>query len=149
MKPKALLLVVCAAAGVGASVAVAGNRNGGGPGDRGKACRATMIAGTVPPQTFTLTVMRALGHDSPAAGSTLAVTIGGSGQTVVASVGACSGESGTTTTSSPLTVRSVDLRARPTPAATTTTAEDHHDDGYRRHHRVTTTATTTTTSATP
>ena len=146
MKPKALLLVVCAAAGVGASVAVAGNRNGGAPGDPGKACRATMIAGTVAPQTFTLTVMRALGHGSPAAGSTVAVTIGGSGQTVVASVGACSGANGTTT-SSPLTVRSVDLRAHPTLTTTTaTTAKGHHDDGRRHHHRTTTTATTTTTA---
>jgi len=146
MKPKALLFVVCAAAGVGASVAVAGNRDGGGPGDRGKGCRATMLAGTVAPQTFALTVVRAFGHGSPAAGSTVMVTIGGSGQTVVASVGACSGGSGTTTSSS-LTVRSVDFRTRLAPtAATTTTANGNHDDGYRHHHRPTTTATTTTTA---
>ena len=148
MKPKALLLVVCAAAGVGASVAVAGNRDGGGQGDRGKACRATMLAGTVAPQTFTLTVMRALGHNSPAAGSTVTVTIGGSGQTVLASVGACSGGTGTTTSSS-LTVHSVDLRARLAPTATTTatTGKGHHDDGHRHHHRTTTTGTTTATAA--
>jgi len=145
MKLKALLLVVCGAAGVGASVAFAGDGNGGNRGDNGKACRATLVAGTVAPQTFTLTVVRAHGQGSPAAGSTVTVTIGGSGQTVLATVGACSGGSGTTTTSA-LTVRSVDLRARPMLQPETTTVKPHHDNDDHHHHRTTTTTATTTTT---
>ena len=130
MRFKAILLVVCAAAGVGASIAVADNGNGKGDdhGDRGKACRAQHVSGTVGPQTFTITVTKAEAHGSIAPGSTVTVTIGGTGQTVRATVGGCTTANGTTTTST-LTVRSVDLRV----------SDDHHGT-------TTTTATTTTDS---
>lgn len=145
MKLKALLLVACAAAGVGASVALAGNHEGDHQGDNGTECRATRIAGTVGPQTFTLTVTHAEPHGSLLPGSIVTVTIGGAGQTVIANVGACSGGAGTTTTTtSALTVRSVGLRARPTPTTTVETATGENADNDEHHHG-TTTATTTTT----
>lgn len=149
MKLKALLLVACATAGVGASVALADNGNHDGQGDQPRACRAMRIAGTVAPQTFTLTITHAQPHGSLAAGSTVTVTIGGTGQIVTANVGGCSGANGTTTTTtSALTVRSVDLQARPTPPPPeTTTGKGHHDDEHHRTTTTTTTATTTTTSS--
>lgn len=124
-----MLLVVCAVAGVGASIAVADNGQGKGndQGDKGEACRAQHITGTVGPQTFTITVTKAGRHGSLAPGSTVTVTIGGTGQTVRATVGGCTAPNGTTTTST-LTVREVDLKA-----------DDHHGT-------TTTTATTTTDS---
>jgi len=133
MRFKAILLVVCAAAGVGASIAVAdnGKGNGGDQGDKGKSCRAEHISGTVGPQTFTITVTKADRHGSIAPGSTVTVTIGGTGQTVRANVGGCTTANGTTTTSM-LTVREVDLRAGNVESG------DHHET-------TTTNATTTTT----
>jgi hypothetical protein len=131
MKFRAMLLVVCAAAGVGASLALAdnGKGNGDGQGDKGRACRAQHISGTVGPQTFTMTVTKGEPHGSVAPGSTVTVTIGGTGQTVRASVGGCTSSNGTTT--STLTVRSIDLKAGiANPGG---------------HHETTTTATTTTT----
>lgn len=130
MKFKAMLLVVCAAAGIGASLAVADNGKGNGDdqGDQGKACRDQHISGTVGPQTFTITVTKADRHGSLAPGSTVTVTIGGTGQTVRATVGGCTSSTGTTST---LTVRSVDLKS------------GNGEPGD--HHETTTTATTTTT----
>ena len=131
MKLKALLLVAMAAAGVTASIAVADNGKKNDKADKGKACRAQHISGTVAPQTFTITVTHAPGKSSVAPGSTVTVTIGaGSGQTVRATVDGCS----TTTTSSALTVRSVDLKVAKVD---------------RGHHVTTTTATTTTTHCAP
>ncbi len=148
MKLKALLLVALAAAGVGASMAVADNGNGNGQGESGTGCRASRISGTVSPQTFTLTVTRAEGHGSIAPGSTVTFTIGGAGQTVRADVNACFGATGTTT-SSTLTVRSVDLKASETSTTeTATTGKDDNDQGNNNdnhHNRTTTTSTTTTT----
>ena len=142
MKLKALLLVALAAAGVGASMAVAdngnGNRNGNNQGENGNGCRASHISGTVAPQTFTLTVTRGEDHGSIPPGSTVTFTIGGTGQTVRANVSACSGATGTTT-SSTLTVRSVDLKAFETSTTETTTTGTNDND----HHHGTTTTTTT------
>jgi hypothetical protein len=131
MKFRAMLLVVCAAAGVGASIAVADNGQGGDHhGDKGKACRAQHISGTVGPQTLTITVTKADPHGSIAPGSTVTVIIGGTGQTVRANVGGCTSSTGTTT--SALTVRSIDLKA-----------DDVKPD---KHHETTTTTTATTTT---
>lgn len=127
MKLKAMLLVACATAGVGASIALADNGKGNDQGN-GEGCRAEHISGTVGPQTFTITTKT----------GTVAVTIGGTGQTVRAIVGGCSGAKGATTTSSTLTVRAVYLQA-----FSTTTRP--HDEGGDEHHHTTTTATTTTT----
>lgn len=133
MRFKAILLVVCAAAGVGASIAVAdtGQGKGNDHGDKGKPCRAQHISGTVGPQTFTITVTKPDPHGSIAPGSTVTVTIGGTGQTVRANVGGCTTPNGTTTTST-FTVRAVDLQA------SNVKPGDHHET-------TTTTATTTTT----
>ena len=140
MKLKLLVLAGLAAAGVGASMAVADNGHGNDQGD-GHGCRAQHVSGTVAPQTFTITVTHAGDHGSIAAGSTVVVAIGGAGQTVRATVDGCtgSGSGTTTTTSSTLTVRSVDLKAFQTPSTTTTRK---HDDGD--HHGTTTTGTKTT-----
>jgi hypothetical protein len=141
MKLKALLLVALGAAGVGASMAVADNGTGNDQG-KGHGCRGQHISGTVGPQTFTITVTKAEHNGSIAPGSTVVVTIGGTGQTVRATVGRCSSANGTTSTStSTLTVRSVDLKAFNTSTTTTTGKDDdeHHNRG------TTTTATTTTT----
>lgn len=137
MKLKALLLVAFAAAGVGASIAVADNGKGNDQGDR-HGCRAVDISGTVAPQTFTVTVTHAGKHSSIAPGSTVTVTIGGTGQTVRAKVNECSPSSGTgTTTTTSTTVRSVDLKAMQAPptttTATTTTGEHHHHGGGDNH----------------
>jgi hypothetical protein len=139
MKLKALLLVALAAAGVGASMAVADNGTGNDQG-KGHGCRGQHISGTVGPQTFTITVTKAEHNGSIAPGSTVVVTIGGTGQTVRATVGGCSSANGTTSTST-LTVRSVDLKAFNT-STTTTTGKD---DDEHHNHGTTTTATTTTT----
>lgn len=149
MKFKAMLLVVCAAAGIGASIAVADGGKGNDQGN-GEGCRGQHISGTVGPQTFTVTVTKAEGKGSLAPGSTVVVTIGGAGQTVRAIVGACMGVKGTTTTTtSGLTVRSVDLKAFQT-STTRTTSTGKGKDGEGDHHGhqgTTTTATTTTTHA--
>jgi hypothetical protein len=127
-------------------MAVADNGNGNNQGEHGNGCRASHISGTVSPQTFTLTVTRGEDHGSIAPGSTVTFTIGGTGQTVRANVSACSGATGTTT-SSTLTVRSVDLRAFETSTTeTTTTGKDDNDQGDNDHHHATTTTSTTTTS---
>ena len=89
---------------------------------------AEHISGTVGPQTFTITVTKGGPHGSVAPGSTVTVTIGGTGQTVRATVGGCTSSNGTTTA---LTVRSVDLKS------------GNGEPGD--HHETTTTATTTTT----
>lgn len=145
MKLKALLLVAFAAAGVGASIAVADNGRGADQGDH-HGCRAVDISGTVGPQTFVLTVSHAGGR-GPTNGSTVTVTIGGTGQTVRARVNECMGfqRDGTTTTGTTTTgtttVRSVDLSAvamRPAPptttAATTTTTTTTTTTGKHHHH---------------
>lgn len=123
MKFKAVLLVVCAVAGIGASIALADNGNGNSQGDdhgdNGKACRDQHVSGTVGPQTFTITVTKGEHHGSIAPGSTVVVTIGGTGQTVRANVEGCTGSTGTTTTA--LTVRSVELKAAEVKTTTTPT----------------------------
>ena len=158
MKLKALLLVAFAAAGVGASIAVADNGKGNEQGDN-HGCRAVEIFGTVAPQTFVITVTHG-GKQGPATGSTVTVTIGGTGQTVRANVNGCTNGGGagtTTTTTSSTTVRSVDLRASQTPSTTTTTTTEsttgkHQGDDNGKgdndkddHGGTTSTATTTTT----
>ena len=148
MKLKAILLVVCAAAGVGASIAVADNGKGNDQGN-GKGCEGQHISGTVGPQTFTITVTKSEHTGSIAPGSTVVVTIGGTGQTVRATVGGCASANGTTT-SSTFTVRSVDLKAfnTSTTSTTSTTGDDDNDNDQAEHHGhgdTTTTATTTTT----
>jgi hypothetical protein len=149
MKLKALLLVMFAAAGTGASIAVADNGNGNGQGDN-NGCRALHISGTVAPQTFVITVSHP-GKNGPATGSTVTVTIGGAGQTVRANVGECTsaGGTGTTTTSSTMTVRSIDLRAFQTQTTETTTGKHGDDDAKGDNDKDdqqggTTTSTTTT-----
>jgi len=145
MKLKALLLVAFAAAGVGTSIAVADPGKGHDQGkDRG--CRALHISGTIAPQTFVITVAHSV-ENGPAAGSTVTVTIGGTGQTVRANVGGCTSSAGTTTTttSSSLSVRSVDLRASQTPPPPPTPKHGKDDDGDHHQGTTTTTATTTTT----
>lgn len=151
MKFKAMLLVVCAAAGIGASIAVADGGKGNDQGN-GEGCRGQHISGTVGPQTFTVTVTKAEGKGSLAPGSTVVVTIGGAGQTVRATVGACMSAQGTTTTTtttatSGLTVRSVDLKAfRTSTTGTNPTGKGEDGQGdHHGHHDTTTTATTTTT----
>ena len=150
MKFKAMLLVVCAAAGIGASIAVADGGKGNDQGN-GEGCRGQHISGTVGPQTFTVTVTKAEGKGSLAPGSTIVVTIGGAGQTVRATVGACMSAQGTTTTTttatSGLTVRSVDLKAfRTSTTGTNPTGKGEDGQGdHHGHHDTTTTATTTTT----
>jgi hypothetical protein len=139
MKLKALLLVALAVAGVGASIAVADNGKGGyHGGDHG--CRAVDVSGTVGPQTFVITVVHA-GKLGPANGSTVAVTIGGTGQTVRANVNECTGlgRSGTTTSATATSVRSVELSAfngRPaaTTAGTTGTTTTTATTTYKHHH---------------
>ena len=148
MKLKAILLVVFAAAGVGASIAVADNGKGNDQG-QGNGCEGQHISGTVAPQTFTITVTKSEHNGSIAPGSTVVVTIGGAGQTVRATVGECSSANGTTT-SSTQTVRSVDLKAFNTSTTTTTGKDEDNDDdqGQGEHHDhggTTTTSTTTTT----
>src|SRR5690348_14896441 len=144
MKLKALLLVALAAAGVGASMAVADSGNGNDQG-HGSGCRGQHISGTVGPQTFTITVTRAEHNGSITPGSIVVVTIGSTGQTVRATVGGCSSANGTTTTST-LTVRSVDLKAFNTSTTTTGKDEDNDDDQGEHHNHGTTTAATTTTT---
>lgn len=146
MKLKAILLVVCAAAGVGASIAVADNGKGNDQGDQGNGCEGQHISGTVGPQTFTITVTKSEHGGSIAPGSTVVVTIGGTGQTVRATVGGCSSANGTTT-SSALTVRSVDLKTFDTSTTTTGKDEDNDDDQGEHHDHGDTTTTGTTTTA--
>lgn len=138
MKLKALLLVAFAAAGVGASIAVADNGNDQGDNN---GCRALRISGTAAPQTFVITVSHA-GKNGPAAGSTVTVTIGGAGQTVRANVGECTSVGGTGTTST-TTVRSVDLRAFQTQTTTgKRSGDDDNGQGDNDDHGTTTTTTT-------
>lgn len=133
MKLKALLLAAMTAAGVGASIAVADNGKGDAQGDHNKGCRDVSISGTVAPQTLTLTVSRA-GDRGTSVGSTVTVTIGGTGQTVRAMIDGCSASSGSkpsvgsaashpAASPSTLTVRSIELRVFP---ASKTGGDQHH-----------------------
>ncbi len=104
MKLKIIVLMLCGAAGVGASYAFA---SGGGPHGQSTHCRRNVVFGTVSaPQSFTVTVTRSWRrHNAPSTGTTLNVTLGSSGQTVRFSGVGCVGSDGT------LTVRSAELNA--------------------------------------
>ena len=120
MKLKAVLLVALAAAGVGASIAVADTGKGNDQG-REHGCRALHVSGTIAPQTFTLTLTHGV-RTGTATSSTVTVTIGGAGQTVRATVEGCTGVTGTKTPTLAV-VRSVLLQAFRTPS---TAGDDHH-----------------------
>ena len=155
MKLKILLLAVFAA-GLSASLAFA---DGGKHKDNGPTCTPVHLEGTVAPQSLTMTVTHSGEGGTVAAGSTVTLAVGTTGQTVRVNVEACS--SGGT-----FTVKHLELQPmKPKPTGTTTSGEDHHgdkttttsttgggdDDDQGEHHKggtTTTTATTTTATTT-
>jgi hypothetical protein len=142
MKLKAVLLVAFAAAGVGASIAVADTGKGNDQGqEHGHGCRALHVSGTIAPQTFVITLTHGV-KTGPSTSSTVTVTIGGAGQTVRATVEGCtSAPGGTAKAPTSASARSVVLMAVRTP----TTGEHTGGDD----HRGTTTTTTGATAAHP
>jgi hypothetical protein len=153
MKLKLTILLALLAAGVFASLALAGSGKHASKAD-GHGCREVHIAGTIAPQTFAVTVARTSDKAQIAPGIQLSLPIGVAGQTVQLRAQACLTGTGTAAV---LTVKQVDLRlARVKPAQTGTTqtgttqtgtTRKHDDDhGRRGHHKGTTTTTTTTTT---
>lgn len=147
MKLKILLLTVFAA-GLSASLAFA---DGGKHKDTGPTCTPVHLEGTIAPQSLTMTVTHAGEGGTVAAGSTVTLAVGTTGQTVRVNVEACS-------SGGAFTVKHLELQpVKPKPAGTTTTSdEDHHGDkttttsgeGEHEHKGATTTTATTTTSHT-
>ena len=134
MKLKIIVLMLCGVAGAGASYAFASG--GGDSQGQSSHCRRNVVFGTVAaPQSFTVTVTHSWGHhNGPAAGTTLNVTLGSSGQTVRFSGEGCVGTDGT------LTVRSAELHAV-TPHTGNGNGDGDHNGGTS-----TTTSTTGTTT---
>jgi hypothetical protein len=127
VKLKVLLLAAVGTAGVGASYALAAStkdpHGAGGP-----PCRPIHIHGTMAsPSTFVITVQKAGPKDVVTTGQVVTLTVGGTGQTVVADAESCTTGTGTSAT---LTTRHVNVHVSPPPHA----------------RRGTTTTTTTTTS---
>lgn len=132
MKLKILLLAVFAA-GLSASLAFADE---GKPKDKGPTCTPVHLEGTVAPQSLTMTVTHSGPDGAVAAGSTVTLAVGTTGQTVRVNVEACS--SGGT-----FTVKHLELQPmKPKPAGTTTGDDDHGDKHKTTTNSPTTTATT-------
>ncbi len=107
MKLKLLLLIVAGAAGVGASYAVAASTKGPNP----PHCRPVHFHGTMAsPSTFVITVQKAGPKDVVTTGQVVTLTLGGSGQSVVADAEACATGTGPTAT---LAGRHVNIHVTP------------------------------------
>ena len=107
MKLKALLVMLVAVAGFGASYALAGDGHGHDSAASANSCRRSGVLGTVAaPQRFTITIARAGRHSSLVEGQVVTVAVGSDGQQVRLLTEGCVGTDGT------LTVRSALLQAR-------------------------------------
>lgn len=128
MRLKLLVVVTIFAAGIGASYALADGGNGDGQSQGGDHhCREVNVSGTVGPQTYTVTLTRDSKRLNLKAGSTVVVTIGGTGQTVRFNGEGCSTTTGTSTTT---TFSGAELHARMTPTTTGSTGTTKStDDG--------------------
>ena len=148
MKLKMLLLAVFAA-GFAASIALAGDGKRHDEGN-GNGCSEVHVQGTIAAQSLAVTLDKDATKSGLAAGSTVTLAVGGTGQTVRVNVQACATGTGTATQ---LVVRGLELKVRSTPPATTagtTTGKKHEDDhgDQDEHHKGGTTTTATTTAAT-
>lgn len=138
MKLKILLLAVFAA-GLTASLAFA---DGNKPHDKGPtACTPVHLEGTIAPQSLTMTVTHSGPDGAVAAGSTVTLAVGTTGQTVRVNVEACSA-GGT------FTVKHLELQPMKPKPAGTTTGDDDHGDKHKGGTTTTTTTVATTTSPT-
>ena len=147
MKLKMLLLAVFAA-GFAASLALAGD---GKKHDHGNGCSEAHVSGTVAAQSLAVVLDKESKRLGLAAGSTVTLALGGTGQTVRVNVEACLTGTGSATQ---LVVRGLELKvkaARTSTATTTstgTTTGKKHEDEHGKDHRGATTTVATTTAAT-
>ena len=103
--------------------------------------------GTVAAQSLVVTVDRASDKLGLAAGSTVTLAVGGTGQTVRVNVQACTTSTGSATQ---LSVRGLELKVQTVCTDTATTTGKKHEEEHGDHHEggTTTTAATTTTART-
>jgi hypothetical protein len=156
MKLKMIILLALFAAGVFASMALAGNDNRGKKKDDG--CREVHLSGTIAPQTLAVTVDKASSKLGLAAGTQLSLAVGAAGQTVRVKAEVCAtGTAGALA----FTVKKAELRPERVKAVQTTTGgtttrkhdDDDNDKGKDKGKgkgkgRTTTVGTTTTAPAT-
>jgi hypothetical protein len=166
MKLKIMLLLAVFAGGVYASIALADEGKKSKRSDAGN-CQEVHISGTVAPQTLAVAVDKASSKSLIAAGTTLNLAVGATGQTVRIKAEACATGTGTALV---LTVKQLELRPQRVGVQTTTNGtltsttttkkgddgDDHqgehkgkgHDKGKTTTVGTTTTAPATTTAAT-
>ena len=138
MKLKMLLLTIFAA-GLTASLAFADSTK---PHSQKADCKPVHLAGTVAPQSLTMTVTK--GSDGAVvAGSQVALAVGTTGQTVRVNVEACATGTGTALQYLVKHLELQPMKAKPDKPAATTSGDGEHGD---KHKGGTTTAATTTTS---
>src|SRR5438093_6719250 len=142
MKLKIMLLLAAFAAGAYASLALADEGKKSTTSDGGK-CREVHISGTVAPQTLAVAVDKANAKSLIAAGTTLNLAVGATGQTVRIKAEACATGTGTALT---LTVKQLQLRPERVKAQTTTDGTTHKG---KDHDKGTTTTTAPATTTTP
>jgi hypothetical protein len=121
MKLKVTILAAVFAAGLTASFALANDGHGKGD-DQGKKagkCTEVHLRGTAAPQTLAVTLDKASKKLDAAAGTTIQVALGATGQTVRIDAQACQVVSGTSTV---LQIRELHAKVRTPKAATTTVA---------------------------
>jgi len=143
VKLKIMLLITMAAAGVGASYALADHGRGNGHdahASTGAPCQHVHVLGTVAaPETLTVTVLRA-GKSPLAPGQAVTVSLGASGQNVRVNVEGCL--DGSTLTGKTAVLHVV------TPRTNMTGNDAAGKHGDEHHHSTTQTTTTTTTTTT-
>jgi hypothetical protein len=155
MKLKTMVLLALFAAGALASMALAENGKKGKKADDNR-CREVHISGTIAPQTLAITLDKASAKLGTAAGATLNLAVGATGQTVRVKAEACATG---TTGALQLTVKKVELspkrvKVETTTGGTTTSSrkkdddDDHKGRGKGRDKGRTTTTTATTTATT-
>jgi hypothetical protein len=145
MKLKIMLLLGVFAAGAYASLALADEGKKSKTGEDAK-CHEVHISGTVAPQTLVVTVDKASAKSLIAAGSTLNLAVGATGQTVRLKAEACAtGTAGALT----FTVKQVQLRPAKAKAAEETSTRKKGDDEHKGKDKGGTTTVGTTTTAPP
>jgi len=148
MKLKMLLFAVFAA-GFAASMAFAGDGKKNDHGKPGR-CHEVHLSGSVAAQSLAVTLDKGSNKSGLAAGSTVTLTLGGTGQTVRVNVQACN--TAADGAAAQLTVRGLELKVKADKPAeapgtdATTTGKKHEDEHGKDHKGGTTTGTTATTT---
>jgi hypothetical protein len=131
MKLRYVLIMLVAAAGFGASIALADDGHSNGGGGKGD-CHHSVVFGSVAPQSLTITVTKANDRSGFTAGQAVTLSVGGQGQQVRVAAEGCVGTDGT------VTVHELELHVRNDGAG-----NKGHEHGGTTTDQTSTTSTTT------